>query len=132
MFFSNGANSTKQTVLPRLIFDYCSLLFVHFSSQVDQLWSCSNTVFALLRTYMSNLISSGIGMGMDGIPILTIYPRQPKNSGFQPTICRFFKTLNFIIFALKIKLNTCKNNRNFILIYFKGKCQSKCKTPSLV
>jgi len=28
---------------------------------------------------------------------------------------------------LKIKLNTCRNNRNFISIYFKTKCQSECK-----
>ena len=112
IFFSNGAHSTKQTVLPRLIFDdilipivastkllgliidmnskditrrvaykvrvllksaflfdiefktilfklfilstfdYCSSLFLHFSSQIDQLKlkrSYSNAVFALLR-----------------------------------------------------------------------------------
>ena len=74
IFFSNGAHSTKQTVLHPLIFDdilisivsstkllgviidnkltIYSSLFIHFSSQVDQLRlerSYSNAVFALLR-----------------------------------------------------------------------------------
>ncbi len=40
--------------------------------------------------------------------------------------------LNYLIlsYSFEIKLNTCKNNKNFIPIYFKAKCQSKCKIYS--
>jgi hypothetical protein len=55
------------------------------------------------------------------------YPRQPKYSGVQPIMyptTDFLKRL-ILLYSFEIKLNTCRNNRNFISIYFKAKCQSK-------
>jgi hypothetical protein len=46
----------------------------------------------------------------------------------QPTIyptTDFLKRL-ILSYSFEIKLNTWRNNRNFISIYFKSKCQSKC------
>ena len=64
-----------------------------------------------------------------GYPQPTIYPRQLKNSGVQPTIYPTTDFLKHLIlsYSFEIKLNTCRNNRNFISIHFKAKCQSKCK-----
>jgi hypothetical protein len=47
-----------------------------------------------------------------GYPQLTIYPRQPKYLGVQPTIyptTDFLKPL-ILLYSLKVKLNTFKNN----------------------
>ncbi len=71
-----------------------------------------------------------MGIGTGGIPTTDNIPEATEIFGCPTDNIpdnRFFRTRNFIIFALKIKLNTCKNNRNFISIYFKAKCQSKCE-----
>jgi hypothetical protein len=61
---------------------------------------------------MSNWISSSMGMGAGGIPTTDNIPEKTEH----------LKHL-ILSYSLKIKLNTCRNNRNFISIYFKAKCQ---------
>jgi hypothetical protein len=66
-----------------------------------------------------------------GYPQLTIYPRQLKYSGVQPTIYPTTDFLKHLIlsYSFEIKLNTRRNNRNFISTYFKAGCHIVGWTP---
>jgi hypothetical protein len=73
--------------------------------------------------YPRKLINSGVQP--------TIYPRQLKYSGFQPTTYPTTDFLKHLIlsYSFEIRLNTCRNNRNFISIYFKAGCHIVGWTP---
>jgi hypothetical protein len=66
-------------------------------------------------------------MGSGGILTTDNIPEKTEKLGYPsdniPETTDFLKHL-ILSYSLKIKLNTC---RNFISIYFRAKCQSKCK-----